>query len=595
MTHDTAQHTGNLCLILNSYRKQNLFCDVTLKLADGSEYPAHRVILAASSQYFHTSFTSGFDDSNSAIYNMNNISSNTVESLLEYFYSGNVHITHDNVSEMIDVADFMFVENLKLKCRKFILSDLNSFNYLRYYILCKHYFDKEILSLINQTHVGLYGIFEDRSLLHLGYTQVKELIQDKILKDVQEKQLVSFILRWAEKEYVERKNEVLQLLSLISWEFVPPVYLKKALDLTPIDHELHDSLVNLLQERDIQGPVPIVHLIRSRAATAVCCGFIPSHDKWLSLAPIPVNICGCVLKTVTLSNKLYVLCCKDQFAARIHKIARSFFMCYDPMSNEWNELACPIDELLDLGNIDGMSLFASNDTIYFTNTRNISISKYLFGENKWQKIPIDGNRFHCDDYVKIVQDVMFHLGMNRHYGNYRYTLIMVDLSSMKSEEFQLETYCLLPSGKELPFNRWPKEYQFEICNSYNISLKKAASPRFSLLNDFHETVLYVDVGESKIVFCFTPKADNFRKRDFQTIRSEHALGHVFLASSEDRSCGLVDINTGFFKYVEENPLFPTYSRKSFNMSNLCIPSKMANRALQFSKSSSVISSSASGN
>lgn len=52
----TDSHAKSILTIMNNLRKVNKLCDVILKV-DGKEFPAHRVVLAACSDYFCAMFT----------------------------------------------------------------------------------------------------------------------------------------------------------------------------------------------------------------------------------------------------------------------------------------------------------------------------------------------------------------------------------------------------------------------------------------------------------------------------------------------------------------------------------------------------------
>ena len=54
-------HTKTLSSNLFKLRENDSLCDVTL-ISDGVEIRAHRVVLAACSEYFHAMFTSGLSE-----------------------------------------------------------------------------------------------------------------------------------------------------------------------------------------------------------------------------------------------------------------------------------------------------------------------------------------------------------------------------------------------------------------------------------------------------------------------------------------------------------------------------------------------------
>lgn len=53
----TNSHAKSILNAMNALRKSNTLCDITLRL-EGTDFPAHRIVLAACSDYFCAMFTS---------------------------------------------------------------------------------------------------------------------------------------------------------------------------------------------------------------------------------------------------------------------------------------------------------------------------------------------------------------------------------------------------------------------------------------------------------------------------------------------------------------------------------------------------------
>ena len=54
----TDSHAKSILTTMNNLRKSNTLCDVMLKV-EGQDFPAHRIVLAACSDYFCAMFTNG--------------------------------------------------------------------------------------------------------------------------------------------------------------------------------------------------------------------------------------------------------------------------------------------------------------------------------------------------------------------------------------------------------------------------------------------------------------------------------------------------------------------------------------------------------
>ena len=115
----SASHCSELSRRQNEQRKQGLFCDVTLAFSSGAatgnvqscEYSAHRSVLAAATDYFTPLLGGQFSESVSGRVEMKEWSSElgpdpeTVESVIQYMYTGEIRVSTCNVHEVLEQAD----------------------------------------------------------------------------------------------------------------------------------------------------------------------------------------------------------------------------------------------------------------------------------------------------------------------------------------------------------------------------------------------------------------------------------------------------------------------------------------------------------
>lgn len=114
----SSSHCSELSRRQNEQRKEGLFCDVTLVfcgVANGSvqscEVFAHRSVLAAATDYFTPLLGGQFSESLSGRVEMKEWSSelgpdpDTVESVIQYMYTGEIRVSTCNVHEVLELAD----------------------------------------------------------------------------------------------------------------------------------------------------------------------------------------------------------------------------------------------------------------------------------------------------------------------------------------------------------------------------------------------------------------------------------------------------------------------------------------------------------
>ncbi|KAG9268690.1 zinc finger and BTB domain-containing protein 24 [Astyanax mexicanus] len=94
----------------DTFRKREILCDITLIVED-VHFKAHKVLLAASSEYFSLMFTAE-DQLSQSIYRLDGMSAKTFASVLEFIYSATVLVEENNTEQLLDVARLMDISDL---------------------------------------------------------------------------------------------------------------------------------------------------------------------------------------------------------------------------------------------------------------------------------------------------------------------------------------------------------------------------------------------------------------------------------------------------------------------------------------------------
>jgi hypothetical protein len=92
---------------LSSFWREGKFCDVVVR-AGGKEFNVHRLVLAAGSEYFSALSEAGrFADSAGSIIELPDISAQTFQTVLTFFYDGKCACSNDDLLEVGEAASFL--------------------------------------------------------------------------------------------------------------------------------------------------------------------------------------------------------------------------------------------------------------------------------------------------------------------------------------------------------------------------------------------------------------------------------------------------------------------------------------------------------
>ncbi|XP_077986993.1 kelch-like protein 11 [Glandiceps talaboti] len=210
-----ALHCIDVMEQLNQLRCREEFCDMTV-IVDGRKFSAHRCVLAANSLYFESMFRSELQEVQRGSVELQCSSSDGMDAILGFMYTGGVTLTHDNVTDIIQGADHLLMEKLKEICCKWLVKHLTIENCFDMKRLADMYNLSKVKETAEETiKNGLNEMLKDpqRYLIDLSKDEVFWLVSSTNVK-VREVELLGFIITWSKRER-ERKKKFRQLLRYI--------------------------------------------------------------------------------------------------------------------------------------------------------------------------------------------------------------------------------------------------------------------------------------------------------------------------------------------------------------------------------------------
>ena len=105
----------------SQFRDEGQFIDVRLKVGEDI-FPAHRLVLAANSDYFYAMFTDGMKESNQEVIELKDesITPDALKIVIDSIYTGDLHVSEENVFEVLAAADHLQVASVVEQCCDFL-------------------------------------------------------------------------------------------------------------------------------------------------------------------------------------------------------------------------------------------------------------------------------------------------------------------------------------------------------------------------------------------------------------------------------------------------------------------------------------------
>ncbi|XP_071053951.1 kelch-like protein 4 isoform X4 [Onthophagus taurus] len=112
-----------------SAMRDSKLCDITL-VVDDVKIHAHKVVLAACSEFMKTLLTGDFKEYQQPTIKLSEINAEAANQVVNYMYGSSIKITIDNVFNILRISRMWFINTLLEECEQFLMKSLNISNAL---------------------------------------------------------------------------------------------------------------------------------------------------------------------------------------------------------------------------------------------------------------------------------------------------------------------------------------------------------------------------------------------------------------------------------------------------------------------------------
>lgn len=181
---------------LSSMRKQGALCDVVVR-AGGEEFHAHRVILAATSDYMGALFASGMRDSDEAVVVLGDIPPTTFSSYLDFVYDGQCEVDDGALPDVLAAASRLQVLSLQQAALAAAKERLGAGTALPMWTAGEALTLPDLVVEATKAAVANFEeIATSDAVLQASYSQLCALLQDEALKVEREEIVFGAVQKW---------------------------------------------------------------------------------------------------------------------------------------------------------------------------------------------------------------------------------------------------------------------------------------------------------------------------------------------------------------------------------------------------------------
>lgn len=218
----TNNHFKKFLNNLNELRINSLLCDVEIECQE-EVLLAHRVVLAASIEYFRGLFNSGMADAEEKRIVLKEVTFIGLKQIVDFAYTYESFIDENNVRQSLQAANYLGVNSVKEACEAFMVSRINVDNCIELYELADQY---NCLKLFDSIYLFILEQFMEFSKLPQflslnSFTLLERLTSSDDLCVPEEYFLFDFLIKWVKQNEDERLIYLPKLLKNIRFFQIP--------------------------------------------------------------------------------------------------------------------------------------------------------------------------------------------------------------------------------------------------------------------------------------------------------------------------------------------------------------------------------------
>nr|XP_009910351.1 PREDICTED: kelch-like protein 34 [Haliaeetus albicilla] len=209
-------------------RSEGFLCDILLKVKE-NEFPAHKSLLACSSDYFRAMFKSYTQESKASVIHLQVVSPTGLQHVLDFIYTSLLPLSFESLEDTLEAASYLQVTDAIGLCNQYLVNNLALENCCFSANVARRFYLPDALAATEKYIVNnLWKLLDlDLSgLLELNFRSLLAVVQSPDLPMVKETRLLNLVLLWL-KQDKSRLAHTSGLLEHVRYGLIPVEELRK--------------------------------------------------------------------------------------------------------------------------------------------------------------------------------------------------------------------------------------------------------------------------------------------------------------------------------------------------------------------------------
>lgn len=351
----TGEYASEMLQLMRRLRDNGALCDVIVR-GDKVEVKAHRLVLAAASEYFRACLTGPMQESSDKVIALSGIDDEALGELINFAYCGRVSLTEETVLELLVAANRLQMPQVVTQCCDFLLQRMDCGNCLTILGIANTYHCSHMRTKAEAyIHRHFESVYLGEEFLAMSLEQLVQLLASDAVSVSSEEIIFRAAVRWMTHAFETRRAHILPLLRTVRLQLVPTSFIADVIHQHDLVQQCPEAQNLLLQAYRWHNSArsdarrQAFHFVRQQAIRPViyAIGGDDGHDDrnpyctvmsldmqmgmWRSVAPLQQkrSVCG----AAALGGKIYVV--GGYNGERAVETVEEF----DPSTNSWRNVA----------------------------------------------------------------------------------------------------------------------------------------------------------------------------------------------------------------------------------------------------------------